>query len=326
MNAATDQFSAPPERVGGKVAPLYILGKLLIRLLEKLPVTLVARLGRVGGLIAWSLAHRRRGAMINNMLICFGTKQSSGEIRAMVRENFCRLGEVFLCLVKTAPMDKEALEQCLSVIGTEKLVQCTGKDSPPSCLLAIGHFGNFELFGHLGTFLPGWQCVTTYRRLRQEALDRLVLELRSRSGCLYYDRGRESEILKAAAQRRQTIVGLLADQRVGKGIRLPFLGRACLTSRAPALFALRYDMRLFPAVCYRVGLAQWRIEIGDEIPIRQDGKRRTPEDIMLDVNSRFEEAVFRDPVNWFWVHDRWKSHGEPLSRASDQTIGSDAVI
>ncbi len=27
---------------------------------------------------------------------------------------------------------------------------------------------------------------------------------------------------------------------------------------------------------------------------------------MLDVNRAFEEAVRRDPANWFWVHKRWK--------------------
>jgi KDO2-lipid IV(A) lauroyltransferase len=27
---------------------------------------------------------------------------------------------------------------------------------------------------------------------------------------------------------------------------------------------------------------------------------------MLDVNRAFEDAVRRDPANWFWVHNRWK--------------------
>ena len=28
---------------------------------------------------------------------------------------------------------------------------------------------------------------------------------------------------------------------------------------------------------------------------------------MRDINQAFEEAVRRDPANWFWVHDRWKA-------------------
>jgi lauroyl/myristoyl acyltransferase len=29
-------------------------------------------------------------------------------------------------------------------------------------------------------------------------------------------------------------------------------------------------------------------------------------DIMRDVNRAFENAVRRDPANWFWVHRKWK--------------------
>jgi len=27
---------------------------------------------------------------------------------------------------------------------------------------------------------------------------------------------------------------------------------------------------------------------------------------MREVNRAFEQAVRRDPANWFWVHNRWK--------------------
>ena len=60
------------------------------------------------------------------------------------------------------------------------------------------------------------------------------------------------------------------------------------------------------AICYRTGLAKWRIEVGDEIPTRENGVPVPLEEIMRDVNRAFEVAVRRDPANWFWVHRRWK--------------------
>ena len=112
------------------------------------------------------------------------------------------------------------------------------------------------------------------------------------------------------------LLGLLTDQHTGNGgLRLPFLNHDCSTSTAPAIFALRYHCPLHTAVCYRVALAQWRIEAGDEIPTRENGWPRSVEDIMRDVNRAFEVAVRRDPVNWFWVHNRWKSSGrEPKAQ------------
>jgi KDO2-lipid IV(A) lauroyltransferase len=88
---------------------------------------------------------------------------------------------------------------------------------------------------------------------------------------------------------------------------LPFLGHECSTSPAPAIFALRYQCPLHTGICYRVGPGRWQIEAGDEIPTHENGQPRSTEAIMRDVNRAFEIAVRRDPANWFWVHNRWKS-------------------
>ena len=103
------------------------------------------------------------------------------------------------------------------------------------------------------------------------------------------------------------MLGLLADQHAGdRGLPLPFLGRVCSTSASPAVFAQRYDAALFVAICYRVGLARWRLELSEFIPTRKDGTPRDPADIMGDVNLLYAQAIHRDPANWFWVHNRWK--------------------
>jgi KDO2-lipid IV(A) lauroyltransferase len=111
----------------------------------------------------------------------------------------------------------------------------------------------------------------------------------------------------------------LADQHAGNSLRVPFLGHDCSTSPAPALFALRYHCALYTAICYRTGLAQWRVECGREILIVADGKARPSADIMRDINQAFEEAVRHDPANWFWVHDRWKAARKQATAASAST-------
>jgi KDO2-lipid IV(A) lauroyltransferase len=80
---------------------------------------------------------------------------------------------------------------------------------------------------------------------------------------------------------------------------------------------LRYHCALHTGFCYRTGLAQWRIESGPEIPTHENGAARTSEAIMRDVNRAFEDAVKRDPANWFWVHNRWKPV-RPLKRKVNQ--------
>jgi len=293
----------------------------VIRVLQWLPLKWVAWLGRLGGAMAYRLDGRHRRVAIGNLSRCFGAEQSPGALRALARENFRRLGENFASSVKTASMDAVQVRRILEVVGAEKFPAGSGPQAR-SLIIAIGHFGNFELYAHAAQFVPGYQFATTYRALPQPALNRLLQELREQSGCLYFERLSEAGAMRDALQKQRLLLGFLADQHGGdRGLPVPFLGRDCSTGAAPAVYALRYDLPLFTAICYRVGLGRWRIEVGEEIPLREEGRARSPESIMGDVNRAFELAVRRDPANWFWVHRRWKP-GKSRRRRNSTGDGS----
>lgn len=286
---------------------LYFIARAVIAFVQALPLRAVARLGRAGGALTYWLDARHRRVTLRNLTMCFGQEKSAAEIRSIARENFRRIGENFACAAKTAAMSFDELKPFVEFVGDPKILVPPTSEKPASIIVAIGHFGNFELYARFGNFCPAFQCATTYRGLRQPSLNRLMQDLRERSGCLYFERRTDGSALKAAMNRPGLMLGLLADQHAGdNGLRIPFLGHDCSTSSAPAVFALRYGCALHTGVCYRVGLARWRIEGGPEIPTRENGVARTPEAIMRDVNDAFEKAVRKDPANWFWVHNRWK--------------------
>ena len=104
------------------------------------------------------------------------------------------------------------------------------------------------------------------------------------------------------------VLGLLADQVAGSGIFLDFFGEKCLCSTAPAIFSQRYHCRLATAVCFRTGPATWVVEFGKEIQTLEGDSRKSVEAITSEVNQAFEKAIHQDPLNWFWVHDRWKKY------------------
>jgi KDO2-lipid IV(A) lauroyltransferase len=284
---------------------LYWLARALIALIQSLPLMLVARLGRACGALAFWLDARHRRVALNNLQMCFGDEKSPVETRAIAKENFRRIGENFACAVKTAAMTPAQMLPHFVFTGAEKIMEHEAGAGPQSRIVAIGHFGNFELYARFGQFVPIFKCATTYRGLKQPALNRLLQSLRERSGCRFYERRTEGKVMRAHMTGTGLLLGLLADQS-GTGLRAPFLGHDCDTGLAPAIFALRYHCPLHTAICYRVGLAKWEIEAGDEIPTRENGAPRSSEAIMRDVNRAFEIAVRRDPANWFWVHRRWK--------------------
>jgi Kdo2-lipid IVA lauroyltransferase/acyltransferase len=284
---------------------LYSIARSLVALLQALPLTWVARLGRLGGGLAYRLDARHRRVALRNLAMCFGQEQSPAQLRALARENFRRIGENYACAVKTAGMSYEDLRTRVEFVGNLGIISPLTQGKPRSVVAAIGHFGNFELYARFGQFAPAYKCATTYRGLRQASLDRLLQTLRERSGCLFFERRFDAQRLKAFMNQPGVILGLLSDQSAGT-VRVPFLGHDCSTTAAPAIFALRYHCALITGICYRVGLARWRIEAGAEIPTRENGRPRSSAAIMGDVNRAFEAAVRRDPANWFWVHRRWK--------------------
>jgi lauroyl/myristoyl acyltransferase len=286
---------------------IYFLARSAVVFLQSLPLLWVARLGRALGALAYWLDGRHRRVVLDNLTMCFGREKSPAEILTIAKENFRRLGENYCGAVKTAVMSQQALRPHFNLILAEKILPHAANAGPQNCILAIGHFGNFELFARFGQFVPVFKCATTYRALEQPALNRIMVSLRETSDCRFFEGRTEAAGLKAAMSDTGLLLGLLADQHAGrKGLRLPFLGHDCSTSPATAILALRYNCPLHTAICYRVGLAKWSIEVGDEIPTRINGVARSTEDIMRDVNHAFEVAVRRDPANWFWVHRRWK--------------------
>lgn len=281
---------------------LYLFARALVGLIQCLPLGLVARLGRMGGAFAWFVDRRHRNATKENLTLSFPEK-SATEIHAIAHENFRRIGENYACAIKTASMNDERLRRVLTGKHVDRFKDNEGK----RWVVAVGHFGNFELYARSYLFLGSIQIATTYRGLRQPALNRLLLHLREQTGGFYFERRTEAEQLKETIRKGNIVLGLLADQHAGnRGEWLPFFGRECSTSSAPAILARRYDCPLHTAICYRVGLGRWEIEFGEEIPLEETGRPRPIADICRDMNAAFEEAIRRDPANWFWVHRRWK--------------------
>src|SRR5581483_10447755 len=136
---------------------LYLVAKTLVALIQLLPLPLVARLGRGGGAIAYRLDKRHRRIALQNLQMCFGNEKSPAEIRAIAKEHFRRLGENYCSAIKTASMRLEDLKQHFDLTGAEKIKPHDPAGGPQTRIIAIGHFGNFELYAHFGRFVPGFK-------------------------------------------------------------------------------------------------------------------------------------------------------------------------
>jgi lipopolysaccharide heptosyltransferase II len=100
------------------------------------------------------------------------------------------------------------------------------------------------------------------------------------------------------------MVAVLVDQHAGdKGIWVPFFGRLASTTPFPAVLSKKTGARLLPVAITTIGLAKWRVEVGDFIS--DEGGRL--EELTHRMNLQLESQIVRNPADWFWVHDRWKT-------------------
>lgn len=307
---------------------LHWIGRAVIAWFQLFPLTWVARCGRALGAVGWWVDRRHRAVAISNLTAAFGAEKSPQEILAIARENYVRLAENYVSLLKIGGMSDEEIAPHMEWHGVERLHRPDGRAG----VLVTGHFGNFELFTRLPANLPPGmppqKFATTYRALRQSALSDLMQSLRHREGVLYFERRTGADALKKALSDGTTWLALLADQHAGdRGLWLPFLGRPCSCSASPAVLALRARHPLITAICYRTGPARWRWEFGDWISDTENGRRRSVESVTREINSLFETAIRRDPANWFWVHRRWKPpspHQVPPTSQTSVSAGTPA--
>ena len=169
-------------------ALIYFFARGVVAFLQVLPLAWVARLGRAGGGLAFRLDGRHRNVVLKNLTLCFGHEKTPAEIRAIARDNFRRIGESFAGAVKTAAMSPADLRPHFDFTGVEKILPHGTSSGPQSRVVAIGHFGNFELYARFGQFVPAFRCATTYRALKQPALNRLMVALRARADCRFFER------------------------------------------------------------------------------------------------------------------------------------------
>ena len=281
---------------------IYYPVLLVVKLLQALPLRLVARLGRRVGALAYWIDSRHRRVATENLRRCFPEKHAD-EVRELARENFRRLGENYCSAIKTATMTDTELLPHFEVVGMEEINAVKGLGA----IIAIGHFGNFELYARITAYFPDLRLGTTYRALNHPRFNALLYKLRARPGFLLYERRANAKLLLQSLKEGNIVLGLLCDQRGGRrDVRAPFLGHECSTNAASVILAQRYAVPLHTGICYRVAPARWRIEFDSSIPTRIDGTLRPVEDVVAEVNARLEKAIRRDPANWFWVHDRWK--------------------
>ena len=274
--------------------------------LRPLPLTLVAKLGRLLGSLAWLVGRPYRQLALRNLEIAFAAEKSEKERRALAREHFRGLVSNFLCGFKLPLMSQQDVLRHVEVRDTERVRQA--EEEGQSIVYAVAHLSCWELLTQTPQlYVHHMQPGSIYQPLANPLLNRLLLERRKKLGYRLFDRNDGfTEPMKML--RDGGLLGVLVDQHAGDhGVWMPFFGRLASTSTLAALLARRSGALLVPIIVQNAGVGRWHLRCLPPVAGEKDQPPQSMEAVTLRLNQVLEGVIREQPQDWFWVHNRWKT-------------------
>lgn len=274
------------------------LVSVFLEILQKLPVGVVYRLGRFGGMIACLVLPRYRRLVRSNLSRALG--KSRAETNRLASAHFRALGANLLCAARFMGADEQTVRRHTDMVSLEILLEAHARGR--GVVLAISHIGNWELFAQAAFYARGIPFGTVFQKVHNRGINELIDRKRRRLGVKTFDRSRE---LAAAAQflKDGGVLGVLVDQHAGdSGVWTPLFGSLASTSPLAASLATRTGAAVVPVDIATSGFARWKIEVRPEVRVDSSD----PDALTAAINRALEKQICESPADWFWVHNRWK--------------------
>jgi KDO2-lipid IV(A) lauroyltransferase len=179
------------------------------------------------------------------------------------------------------------------------------QDGRPALIFAA-HLGNWELPA-VAAARHGLDTAVLYRRPNNPIVARDILALRAGSMGELIAAGVAAPVRMMEALDRGLHVGMLVDQRFGRGPRVAFFGRPAASNPLLARLARRFDCPVHGARAIRLPGGRFRLEITEEVTLPRDAAGRVDiEAATAQVNRIVEGWVREHPGQWLWMHRRWR--------------------
>jgi KDO2-lipid IV(A) lauroyltransferase len=280
--------------------PLLIVAK-LIRLL---PRSTAHALGRALGALGRLLQPKRVAIATDNLRRALPEVEAS-ERDAMVRRVFRDLGVGFVEMMRLDMFNgSQDLERYFDIEGLEHIHEALALGK--GCILLTGHIGFWEAGGYVFP-VQGIPTGIVAKPIKNPLVDSFFHRLRQSYGGYVIDSRKGARRILKALQKNH-MVGILMDQHASRSqaVKVPFFGRTAYTTPIIAQIAMKYQVPVVPAFCYRSEGDRYRIVIEPmRLLDREFSDDKVVEKTAL-LTRIIEHGVRRDPAQWFWVHRRWK--------------------
>jgi KDO2-lipid IV(A) lauroyltransferase len=296
------------------VAQLAFLPLLLLKILP--PDTALNFMDHAARFLGPTFMRERDRLTMHNLRAAYPEK-SEGEIRAIALESWGSIGRLaaeYVFLDRLFDYDPAAKTPGrVEVVGSPIFVDL--RDNPRPFIVFTGHTGSFEMLPVAGSAF-GLDVTVLFRPPNNVTMAKKVYDFRAkRMGALVPSHAGSSFTLARKLEHGEGI-GVLVDQKFGKGLETQFFGQPVRTNPLLAKLVRQFGCEVYPARCIRLPGNRFRLEIEPAIaiPLNEAGRVDVNATAQL-LNDTVERWVREYPGQWLWYHDRWRVRRK-LARAA----------
>lgn len=180
------------------------------------------------------------------------------------------------------------------------------EDGKPAIIFAA-HLANWELPA-VSARRHDLPSAALYRTPNNQAIARDVLRMRRDVMGELIPAGVAAPIRMMEALEAGVHLGMLIDQRFGRGPEITFLGRPARANPLLARLARRFDCPVHGARAIRLPGNRFRLEITDAIALPRDARGQVDVPAATQAMNDIVAGWIREyPGQWLWHHRRWRS-------------------
>jgi Kdo2-lipid IVA lauroyltransferase/acyltransferase len=279
---------------------LYYLVRGLVGALRRLPLRALLALARPIAALGWLLGRSERRRALDNLAHAC-PELSHRERRAIARQMFRHLARGALECLALPRLRLDGPASAAAFVSGARAALLDAHAAGRGVIFVTAHLGNWELMAAaVSRLVP---VAVLYKPSYDPRFTRMIDAFRARSGVRGIDVSRPAHLRQALqALRRGDVLGVLVDQPVEGGARVPFLGLPAPTTTLPAALARRSGA---PIV---VGYDQWSGHpCQHAISIERLVVKGSDVEVSEAINARLEEVIRQAPDQWIWSLDRWRS-------------------
>jgi KDO2-lipid IV(A) lauroyltransferase len=247
----------------------------------------------------------RRKVVMSNLQNAFPDK-SNKELKIIERKFYRYFCDLILETVKSLTISRSALQKRLSFASVELFEKYFSQKQ--SIVIAMGHFGNWELGGARFAIEPLHQLFVIYHPLKDKNFDGLVYKMRTRLGNGLYAM---KDTLRGMIRDRDkiTATAFIADQTPSpKGAHwMQFMNQDTPVFIGTGKIAKKMNYPVVYVSIRRKDRGYYEITLEDLVA---DPSMVSAEEIVERFTQRLETDIREMPEYWLWTHKRWK-HKRP---------------